>query len=165
MTNPVSAEIIGVRVLALTLAAAVFAAAGAASAQEGNPTTQIKIDREVGAARDLALEVGQNRLLVLSEPIVRVSVADPKVADLKVITPTQLLLTARGVGSTDLTLWNKRDEPLVLALLVTRNLDALRKQLRELFPAEKITVGAAGDLVVLSGEASDVRIPERAAEV
>ncbi len=153
----------------LTLAAVVVlmtvAAPPVASASDPTVMPQIKIDREVGAARDLALEMGQNRLLVLSEPIARVSVADPKVADMKVITPTQLLLTARGVGSTDLTLWNKRDEPLVLALLVTRNLDALRRQLKDLFPGEKISVSAAGDLVVLSGEATDVRVPERAAEV
>jgi pilus assembly protein CpaC len=156
------------RTLLLTLVAVVVAvAAPRASAQASDATVmpQIKIDREVGAARDLQLEMGQNRLLVLSEPIARVSVADPKVADMKVITPTQLLLTARGVGSTDLTLWNKRDEPLVLALLVTRNLDALRRQLRDLFPNEPINVSAAGDLVVLSGEVSDVRVPERAAEV
>jgi pilus assembly protein CpaC len=160
----------GPRTLLLTLVAVVVASvisvsASPALAADAGVMPQIKIDREVGAARDLALEMGQNRLLVLSEPIARVSVADPKVADLKVITPTQLLLTARGVGSTDLTLWNKRDEPLVLALLVTRNLDALRKQLRDLFPGENINVSAAGDLVVLSGEASDMRVPERAAEV
>jgi pilus assembly protein CpaC len=125
----------------------------------------IKIEREVGAVKNLALETGQNRLLVLSEPIGRVSVADPRVADLKVITPMQLLLTSRGVGTTDLTLWNKHDEPLVLALQVTRNLDRLKAQLSELFPDEKISVSAAGDLVVLSGEVSDVRVPERAAEV
>ena len=103
--------------------------------------------------------------MILTEPIGRVSVADPRVADLKVITPVQLLLTSRGVGTTDLTLWNKRDEPLVLALQVTRNLDRLKSQLAELFPDEKITVSTAGDLVVLSGEVSDVRVPERAAEV
>jgi pilus assembly protein CpaC len=125
----------------------------------------IRIEREVGAVRNLALETGQNRLLVLSEPIGRVSVADPRVADLKVITPVQLLLTSRGVGTTDLTLWNKRDEPLVLALQVTRNLDRLKTQLAELFPDQKINVSTAGDLVVLSGEVSDVRVPERAAEV
>jgi pilus assembly protein CpaC len=125
----------------------------------------IRIEREVGAVRNLALETGQNRLLVLSEPIGRVSVADPRVADLKVITPVQLLLTSRGVGTTDLTLWNKHDEPLVLALQVTRNLDRLKSQLAELFPNEKIGVSAAGDLVVLTGEVSDVRVPERAAEV
>ncbi len=125
----------------------------------------IKIEREVGAVKNLSLQTGQNRLLVLSEPIGRVSVADPRVADLKVITPMQLLLTSRGVGTTDLTLWNKRDEPLVLALQVTRNLDRLREQLAEFFPDEKISVSAAGDLVVLSGEVSDVRVPERAAEI
>jgi pilus assembly protein CpaC len=164
--TPTSLSKFAPRTLAVILVAVV---ASSASAAEANDTAavmpQIKIDREVGAARDLSLEMGQNRLLVLSEPIARVSVADPKVADMKVITPTQLLLTARGVGSTDLTLWNKRDEPLVLALLVNRNLDALRKQLKELFPTENIIVSAAGDLVVLSGEASDVRVPERAAEV
>jgi pilus assembly protein CpaC len=159
------------RTLLVTLVAVVVTApsltmgASMALAAEAGVMPQIRIDREVGAARDLALEMGQNRLLVLSEPIARVSVADPKVADMKVITPTQLLLTARGVGSTDLTLWNKRDEPLVLALLVTRNLDALRKQLKDLFPGEQINVSAAGDLVVLSGEATDMRVPERAAEV
>ncbi|SRR6266540_2284865 len=125
----------------------------------------IRIDREVGAVKNLALETGQNRLLILSESIGRVSVADPKIADLKVITPTQLLLTSRGVGTTDLTLWNKKDEALVIALTVTRNLDRLRSQLVEFFPTEKISVSAAGDLIVLSGEVSDVRVPERAAEV
>ena len=92
--------------------------------------------------KNLALETGQNRLLLLSEPIGRVSVADPKIADLKVITPTQLLLTSRGVGTTDLTLWNKKDEALVIALLVTRNLDRLRSQLLEFFPdREDLGVG------------------------
>jgi pilus assembly protein CpaC len=129
------------------------------------PPPPIQIDREVGAARKLNLEMGQNRLLVLSEPIARVSVAEPRVADLKVVTPNQLLLTAKGVGVTDLTLWNRKDEPLVLALEVTRNLESLRKQLKELLPQESIEVAAAGDLVILSGEASDVRVPERALEV
>ncbi|HXI57586.1 MAG TPA: type II and III secretion system protein family protein [Polyangia bacterium] len=144
--------------VSLSSSPAIFAA-------EVSNVPQIRIDREVGAAKALALEVGQNRLLILSEAVGRVSVADTKVADLKVVTPTQLLMTARGVGSTDLTLWNKHDEPLVLALAVTRNLDGLRRQLKDLFPDEHIMVSAAGDLVVLSGEASDVRVPERAAEV
>jgi pilus assembly protein CpaC len=142
------------------------ALAGAARAADAPaPPPHIQIDREVGAHKDLVLEVGQNRLLILSEQIVRVSVAEPRVADLKVITPTQLLLTAKGVGATDLTLWNRRDDPFVIALRVGRNLEALRKQLKELFPSETIDVTSAGDLVVLSGEVGDVRVPERAAEV
>jgi pilus assembly protein CpaC len=148
--------------LALFFVFFTLALAGAARAAE---PPQIRIDREVGAQKDLTLEVGQNRLLVLSEQIVRVSVAEPRVADLKVITPTQILMTAKAVGATDLTLWNRRDEPLVIALRVGRNLEALRQQLKDLFPHETITVTAAADLVVLSGEVSDVRVPDRAAEV
>jgi pilus assembly protein CpaC len=150
---------------AATFLAALSIATPARAAEHATSPPAIRIDREVGAVKNLALETGQNRLLLLSEPIGRVSVADPKIADLKVITPTQLLLTSRGVGTTDLTLWNKKDEALVIALLVTRNLDRLRTQLLEFFPTEKISVSAAGDLVVLSGEVSDVRVPERAAEV
>ena len=131
---------------------------------QGTPPT-LRIDREMGAGKQLALEVGQNRLLMLSEEIVRVAVADPSVADLKVVTPTQVLLTAKGTGGTDLTLWNRQNQPLVVALQVSRNLEALRKQLKELFPGENVSAAAAGDLVVVSGEVSDVRIPERVAEV
>lgn len=152
----------------LALLAAGFSP-GARAAEPATPAAatapQIKIDREVGATRSLQLDLGQNRLLVLSEQIVRVSVADPRVADLKVITPTQLLLTAKGVGGTDLSLWNRKDEPLVLALEVTRNLEGLRKQMKDLLPDENIQVDARGDLVILSGEASDVRIPDRAQEI
>jgi pilus assembly protein CpaC len=125
----------------------------------------LKIDRSVGAATTLSLESGQNRLLVLSEEINRIAVADPSVADLKVVTPNQVLLTAKGVGSTDLTLWNRANEPLVVALQVGRNLEPLRSQVKELFPNEKVSVSAAGDLVILSGEATDVRVPERIAEL
>jgi pilus assembly protein CpaC len=139
-------------------------AAAGAQAQGASPI-QLRIDREVGASRELSLEAGQNRLLVLSEEIGRISVADPNVADLKVVTPTQILLTAKGVGSTDLTLWNRANQPIVIALQVGKNLDGLRRQLKDLFPNEKVSVSAAGELVVLSGQVSDIRMPERMAQV
>jgi pilus assembly protein CpaC len=130
----------------------------------GAPTT-LRVDRELGAVREMSLEAGQNRLLVLSEPIARIAVADPNVADLKVVTPLQVLLTAKSAGTTDLTLWNKDNQPLVIALQVIRNVEALKRQLKDLFPREDVTVSAAGDLVVLSGEVNDLRTPQRVAEV
>jgi pilus assembly protein CpaC len=139
--------------------------AGSARSQEASATPELRIDREMGAVREMALEAGQNRLLILSEQIGRISVANPDVADLKVVTPNQVLLTAKGVGTTDLTLWNRDNRPLVIALNVGRNLDAMRKQLKQLFPGEDLSVSAAGELVVLSGKVTDVRLPERVAEV
>ncbi len=142
----------------------VFAVALPVLAQTEPPSNvgaALHIDREVGATREMALEVGQSRLLETSTPLGRVSVANPEVADLKVVTNTQLLVTAKGVGETHLTLWDKSDKPLVLALKVSRNLETLRQQLASLFPGEAVKVAAAGDLVVLSGQVSDVRLPER----
>ncbi len=133
-------------------------------AQESAPrplSGALRIEREVGSSQELNLEVGQNRLMESSVPLGRVSVANPDVADLKVVTNTQLLLTAKGAGDTYLTLWDKSDKPLVMSLHVTRNLDSVRRQLKELFPGEQVNVSAAGELVMLSGEVSDVRLPER----
>jgi pilus assembly protein CpaC len=127
--------------------------------------TTLRVDRELGAVREMTLEAGQNRLLLLSEQISRVAVADPGVADLKVVTPTQVLLTAKGAGATDLTLWNRDNQPLVIALQVARNIEPLRRQLKELFPGEKVRVSSAGELVVLSGEVADLRMPERMGEL
>jgi pilus assembly protein CpaC len=87
------------------------------------------------------------------------------VADLKVVTPTQVLLTAKGAGTTDLTLWNRDNQPLVIALQVRRNVEALKRQLKELFPGDDVSVSAAGELVVLVGQVNDLRTPERVAEV
>jgi pilus assembly protein CpaC len=133
--------------------------------QQPGATPSLRVDRELGAVRQMSLDAGQNRLLILSEAIVRIAVADPAVADLKVVTPYQVLLTAKAAGTTDLTLWNKDNQPLVIALQVVRTVEALKRQLKELFPHENISVSAAGDLVVLSGEVSDLRTPERVAEV
>jgi pilus assembly protein CpaC len=146
-------------------ASIVALAVGLWSALAGAQTEPLRIDREITSTRELSLEVGQNRLWETSSALGRVSVANPDVADLKVVTNNQVLMTAKGVGDTYLTLWDKADVPLVLSLHVTRNLDALRKQLKELFPNEDIAVSSAGDLVVLSGEVSDVRVPERALAV
>jgi pilus assembly protein CpaC len=150
----------GILVSLLALLAATWA--GGARAQN---TPAIRIASEAGAARELQLEMGQNRLLVLSDEIVRVAVAEPRVADLKVVTPNQILLTAKGVGATDLTLWNRSNQPLVISLQVSKNLDRLRQQLKELFPNEKVTALAAGEMVVLSGQVSDLRVPERMTDV
>lgn len=149
-------------VLASVMLAAPEAAATPSSLRSA-PT--LRVDREMGAVGEMSLEVGQNRLLLLSEPIVRVAVAEPNVADLKVVTPTQVLLTAKGAGATDLTLWNRDNQPLVIALQVKRSVEALRRQIKELFPKDNVSVSSAGELVVLVGEVNDLRTPERVGEV
>jgi len=114
---------------------------------------------------EVNMEVGETKLVKLSTRIVRVSVADPTVADVQVVTPQQVLITAKAVGFTHLIVWGPDEQPLVMAVSATRNLDQLRGQFTKLFPESPISVSAAGDLIVLSGSVADVRLPARAAEV
>jgi pilus assembly protein CpaC len=69
------------------------------------------------------------------------------------------------IGATDLSIWDKADRVFVVNIAVNRNLDKLRQQMKDLFPDQNIAVTAAGDLVILSGEVDDVRLPQNAQEV
>ena len=140
------------------LAIALVGAAAVASAQP-------KVVSQAEATQEMKLQVGETRLVHLSEKIVRISVADPAVADVQVVTEKQVLITAKGVGNTHLILWSTSETPLVLSVSCARNLDQLRDQLGQLFPDEKIDVGSVGELVVLSGKVGDLRLPARAAEL
>lgn len=111
------------------------------------------------------MEVGETRLIRLSVQVIRVSVADPDVADVQVVTPQQVLITAKSVGFTHLILWSGNEIPLVMSVSATRNLDQLRAQFSKLFAGSDIKVSAVGDLIVLSGTVTDLRLPARAAEV
>lgn len=111
------------------------------------------------------LEVGETRLMQLQAPVIRVSIANPDVSDVQVVTPQQVLITAKAVGFTHLILWSHSEQPDVIAVSCTRNLDQLREQFTKLFAGNDIKVSSVGDLIVLSGTVSDVRVPARAAEV
>ncbi len=146
---------------------ALFAAAALGLALVGSAPArgQPQVTSLAEASKNIDMQVGETRLVHLSEKIIRVSVADPSVADLQVVTPLQILITAKQVGSTHLILWGQADEPLVVSVSCSRNLDQLRSQLSKLFPGDEIKVSSVGELVVLSGRVSDLRAPARAAEV
>lgn len=126
---------------------------------------QPRVVSQAEASEAMKLQVGETKLLQLSEKIIRIAVADPGIADVQVVTEEQVLITAKSVGMTNVTMWNNANKPLVVSLAIARNLDQLRGQLDKLFPGEKLTVGSVGDLVILSGTVSDVRVPSRAAEL
>lgn len=111
------------------------------------------------------LEVGETRLMQLPAPVIRVSIANPEVSDVQVVTPQQVLITAKSVGFTHLILWSNNEKPVVISVSCTRNLDQLREQFSKLFAGNDIRVSSVGELIVLSGTVSDVRVPARAAEV
>ncbi len=143
----------------------VFAATAALVTFVAPAGAQPRVVSQAEATSQMKLQVGETKLLQLSEKVIRIAVAEPTVADVQVVTEDQVLITAKAVGVTNLSMWNTTNKPLVVSVVVSRNLDQLRSQLDTLFPGEKIVVGSAGDLVILSGTVDDVRVPSRAAEL
>jgi pilus assembly protein CpaC len=75
------------------------------------------ISSEAGFQR-IMVGVGQTDVIEFVEPVKRVSIADPEVADATVTTPTQILVNGKALGSTSLVVWNEREEFSKFRLIV-----------------------------------------------
>jgi len=96
----------------------------------------------------IVIVVGQSQVIKAPWPTVRIAVTDPKIADVQVLTPDQVLLQGLKVGSTDLIMWSK-DESKIMQMSVHVTLD--KQQLLDLFPNCVLDVNQSGDILVVKG--------------
>lgn len=67
---------------------------GVLSAQEPNARLYMMVDR--------------SKILDLSEPVTKISVANPGIADINVLSPTSILLTGKSAGATSMLLFSSK---------------------------------------------------------
>ncbi|MDN2677350.1 MULTISPECIES: type II and III secretion system protein family protein [unclassified Janthinobacterium] len=173
----------GIRGLRLALAiAAIGALAPRAHAEPVAATTATAAAAETGAARSsraavrpkstppqsesragrtemapqMSLAEGKSTLVRLPFAASRMSVGDPRIADVILLNPTEVYLLGRSVGTTNLILWNKSNDATIIDLAVGIDSSSLQARMAELLPNEKIHVTVAGDTLILSGMVSDV---------
>ena len=128
---------------------------------------------EDGTAGVLMIPAAHSRLIRTQYPIIRASVANPKIADVSVVTPNQVLVIARSQtdAATTLILWQDENtarsfdirvytqvSPLVMQLL--------RKRIKKIAPSVNIRVMQALDhpengTVILTGEVASQRLLNR----
>ena len=103
----------------------------------------------------LTVAVNKSRILDLREPIARVSVANPAIADILVINPKQVYINGKELGSTNMILWGDQDRVLrQIGLEVTHDLEVLKEKLYRVLPGERIKVESVHGSLVLSGTVS-----------
>lgn len=109
--------------------------------------------------RDETLNVPlyKSRVLPLGVAASRVSVGNPDIADILILRASQIYVLGKDLGTTNVFLWDK-DDVLVGAveIIVTHDLQSLKKKLHELLPNEKIEVHSAQRNIILSGNVSNV---------
>jgi pilus assembly protein CpaC len=114
------------------------------------------------------LELAKGKSLLIDTPVAlkRVSLADPEIADALVISPRQLYLTGKAVGTTNLTLWEENERVFAIYdLVVFPDLSRLKEKFHEILPREDIRVTATHDAITLFGSISSADRLSQALEV
>jgi pilus assembly protein CpaC len=101
----------------------------------------------------LRLKVGRSKVLRTPFALTRISVADPDIADLILISEREIYINALAPGATNISMWGK-SRFTSATVTVEADLTLLKEKLHQILPKEKVGAEAAGDSIVLSGEVS-----------
>jgi pilus assembly protein CpaC len=118
------------------------------------------------SARELVLVTGRGELLQFASEVMRVAVAEPKIADAVVVSPREVMVNAKSPGRTTLVIWESGAAPVRYEVRVTTDtteMDSLRRELREGLPGASISVTGNEETLVLSGTAKDAEQSKKAA--
>ena len=105
------------------------------------------------------VEVALNKstVLQLNTPVKKISIGNPAIADILVLRGSQVYVLGKGLGSTNVVLWDKNDGVISnLDVEVTHDLAGLKAQLYELMPGEEVNVYSSQKSIVLNGLVSSV---------
>lgn len=137
-----------------------FAAAPAVCAGEA----RVMVAPESQSSERLELTTGKSLIVECNVPVKRVSLADPAISDIIILSDRQVYLSAKETGSTTLTLWDRSDEILaVFDLDVYPDVSTLRGMLYKVMPEEReISVMSVKGAVTLSGTVTSAANLDRA---
>lgn len=128
-------------------------------------TASVPAPSEATGAAPLRVMVGKSLLINTSERLKRVSVTDPGVADVQVVTPTQILVHGRSAGEVSLLIWDELERSRSFDLRVDVDVTAAAEEEKSVFPDEQIVVTPSRSAIVLSGHVSDETVAARAGKI
>lgn len=113
----------------------------------------------------ITLSRGSAELMHLPDDLTRVAVADSSIANVIVLSPREILVNARAIGSTTLIVWDANDAARMHTVDVTVDVTALQRQFAALFPEEVVQAMALGNVLVLTGTVSGGAVAQRIVEL
>lgn len=126
-----------------------------ASHQDAGAAPPVVTMPYASSAVPVQVALNQSQVLEFPRPVKRVSIGNPKIADILVVRSRQVYVLGKDIGTTNVLLWDRHDRVIgILKVEVTRDLEGLKEKLHELLPNEHIQVRSAHGAIVLSGEVS-----------
>lgn len=114
----------------------------------------------------LHLDTHKAEMLHFETPFDTVFIADPKIADYKVINNQQLIVYGKGTGNTSLLVTNAKGKTIKqYTLIVAPNLASLQEQIKLRFPESEIKLTHLGSQFVISGSVSSEAMSQQIYEL
>lgn len=117
------------------------------------------------AAIPVNVTVGKGTIITLKEPSKRVSLADPEIADLNLVSPTEIIVNGKKIGTTNLIVWDKSGKPTFFDIKVFGDISELEEKIKELAPNDDIQVELSNDTIVLTGYAHNQQTINKAVQL
>jgi len=102
----------------------------------------------------IRIEKGHSGRVKTTTPIRRVSVADETIADVLVISPQEIYINGKSMGTTKLTIWFHSEKVLQYRIHIGHDLTTIRHMIRQLLPYETIKLNEIQDTLIISGTVS-----------
>ncbi len=125
---------------------------------------QDKGAQELSCVEHISLIKGKSYLLTLEEEVKekgRVKIRDPKIADVEVISPRQILLNGKKLGTTILIIEPNERKTVAYDISVNLDVDEIKEKLKRIVPEAQIDVKAAAEGIVIAGEVEDIEMMEK----
>jgi pilus assembly protein CpaC len=113
----------------------------------------------------VSVSKGASALLVNTTAIQRFSIGDPGVAEAVVVSPTEVLINGKTLGTTSLFLWDNSGNIKLYSIEVTADAAGLQRYLTAVLEGEHVDVTASGNVVTLSGQVRDASMASQAVEI
>jgi pilus assembly protein CpaC len=118
-----------------------------------------------GAQQVVTVSAGASALLVYDDPVERFSIGETTIADAVAVSPREVLVTGKKLGTTSLLVWDKAGTVHVYSVEVTADAPALERYLRTLFPGESIAVSSSSNTVTLSGRVRSATVDQQVVNI
>jgi len=119
------------------------------------------------SAHQIKLITGQGELIELPQDVKQVATAEPKIADVAVINPREVMINAKEPGKTTVIIWSNGLPARYDVDVSPDNTDFenFRRTLTEQLPGSQIEITGKGDTIVLAGTAVDPAQVKRAGAI
>jgi pilus assembly protein CpaC len=117
------------------------------------------------AGGKITLTANQSRLVRTSVPIRTLDVTQPDVVLAKVVSPTDIMLTGRKAGVSQIVIWDDRGHSQSIDLVVNADVSALAQELKKVLPDARVDISLANGAIVLRGRVHSAKVADQVVQV